>query len=77
MQVTKSPKAHWHWAEQAADWSELGPGDRVKVLLRDTTTDHGTVDCVAEDASVIWILLERAGQRTLFHNLDGVRLSNA
>lgn len=77
MHVTLSSQVHWYRAGQAADWSDLVPGDRIEVHLQDFATDRGIVDCVAEDASVIWIQLERAGQRTLFHHLDGVRLSYA
>ena len=72
MHVTRSPKTPWFG--EAVDWSELVPGDRVEVHFQDFITDRGTVDCVAEDATVLWVLMERAGQRILLHHLDGVHL---
>lgn len=73
MNVNPSPKMRWHG--QAVDWSDLAPGDRVEVHFKDFTTDRGTVDCVAQDAAFLWVLMERAGQRVLLHHLDGVHLS--
>lgn len=58
----------------AVDWKDIAPGDLVEVEFADSTTDRGTVDCVAGDGTVIWVLLQRAGHRTMLHYLDETRI---
>jgi len=57
-----------------ADWRELVEGDSI-VLLRTENNDDavsGTVDAVAPDGSLIWLLLKGAGRR-MFHHVDGYK----
>lgn len=72
MQVTTTAEAPSIYDQHPTHWNELIPGTRVEVSLENSITDRGVVDCVSEDGTVLWIWLEQAGQRTLFHYLDNV-----
>jgi hypothetical protein len=65
---------HGYRRPVVADWRELVEGDSIVLLRLEKTDDtvSGTVDAVAPDGSLIWLLLEGAGRR-MFHHVDGYK----
>lgn len=54
------------------DWGELIPNDTVVLISRATGERcKGTVDAISEDKTILWLVLENAGGRKLFHHCDG------
>ncbi|MFK4639438.1 hypothetical protein [Paenarthrobacter histidinolovorans] len=71
---------HGYRRRVVEDWRELVEGDAI-VLLRSENIDDavsGTVDAIAPDGSLIWLLPKGAGRR-MFHHVDGYKtlLDNA
>jgi hypothetical protein len=66
------PTQYGYQRSVVANWCELIPGDTVLLLGPLAEERHrGTVDAISADGSVLWLLLEHAGGRKLFHHVDG------
>lgn len=75
---TLSPNGPHHGYRRpvVADWRELVEGDDV-VLLRAGNSDDsisGTVDAVATDGSLLWLLQKGPEGRRMFHSFDGYKI---
>jgi hypothetical protein len=56
--------------QNATDWSELRPGDRVSVVRGKRITASGIVDAMTADASTVWVLFDGVVPRRMFHRDD-------
>jgi hypothetical protein len=66
------PTQYGYRRSVVANWCELIPGDTVLLLGPVAEQSHrGTVDAILADGTVMWLLLENAGGRKLFHHVDG------
>jgi hypothetical protein len=66
------PTQYGYQRSIVANWCELIPGDTVLLLGPLAGERHrGTVDAISGDGTVIWLVLENAGGRKLFHHVDG------
>lgn len=66
------PTQYGYQRSVVANWCELIPGDTVLLLGPLAEERHrGTVDAISADGTVMWLLLEHAGGRKLFHHVDG------
>ncbi|SLK15481.1 hypothetical protein SAMN06272721_1255 [Arthrobacter sp. P2b] len=66
------PTQYGYQRSVVANWCELIAGDTVLLLGPLAEERHrGTVDAISADGSVMWLLLEHAGGRKLFHHVDG------
>ncbi|MFJ5699589.1 hypothetical protein [Arthrobacter sp. NPDC093139] len=66
------PTQYGYQRSVVANWCELIPGDTVLLLGPLAGERHrGTIDAISADGTVMWLLLENAGGRKLFHHVDG------
>jgi hypothetical protein len=66
---------HGYRRPVVADWRELIEGDSV-ILLSTQSSDApvtGTVDAVAADGSLIWLVQDGSASRRMFHCVDGYK----
>lgn len=52
------------------DRASLRPGDRVVIVRGTRTTGAGVVDAMTADAAIVWVRLEGASPRQMFHRDD-------
>lgn len=57
------------------DWSRLGRGDDVEVLAARGTAVSGTIDMIAADRSVFWMIRRDGGGRTMVCSGDDVSVA--
>ncbi len=60
---------------QVPDWSRLGRGDDVEVLAARGTAVSGTIDMIAADRSVFWMIRRDGGGRTMVCSGDDVSVA--
>lgn len=60
---------------QVPDWSRLGRGDDIEVLPPRGTAVAGTIDMIAPDRSVFWMIRRDGGGRTMVCSGDDVSVA--
>ncbi|MEZ2392184.1 hypothetical protein AB6813_22130 [bacterium RCC_150] len=66
------PTRYGYRRSVVANWCGLTPGDTVLLLGPAAEQSHkGTVDAIVGDGTMMWVVLENAGGRRLFHHADG------
>lgn len=56
------------------EWTELDADHRVTVHTGEGGTLCGSVDVVADDASIFWLWLDNGGGRVAIHEGDDVKV---
>jgi hypothetical protein len=66
---------HGYRRPVVADWCELVEGDYIVLLRAENNDDSisGTVDAIAADGSLIWLLQKGPAGRRMFHRVDGYK----
>ena len=59
------------------EWTELDAGHRVTVHIGEGRILCGSVDVIADDASIFWLWLDNGGGRVAIHEDDDVKVWRA
>ncbi|MFK0002712.1 hypothetical protein [Paenarthrobacter sp. NPDC090522] len=57
-----------------AEWAGLMPLDRVRIQLESRAVEFGSVDLIADDASIFWVWLDNGHGRVAVHQHDNVKV---
>ncbi|MFE4195565.1 hypothetical protein ACFRJ9_06855 [Paenarthrobacter sp. NPDC056912] len=53
-----------HW-QKVSDWTQLAPKDAVTIVRADGTSITGSIDVLADDCSVFWIIQDEGRGRKM------------